>query len=81
MNYINNSNIGDSIWLSKVQAVSNVSISDGGNTYKVSSVTMGWSDSESGDVTQGTEDAELLYYQTPQTTLAMIQVNIGSIVS
>ena len=81
MNYINNSNIGDSIWLSKVQAVANVSISEGGNTYKVSSVTMGWSDSESGDVTQGTADAELLYYQTPQITLDMIQVNLGSIVS
>ena len=79
-NYINNSNIGDSIWLSKIQAVANVPISSGGQTYKVESVTIGWSDSESGDPTQGTADAELLYYQSPQTKLEMIQVNLGTII-
>ena len=81
VNYINNANIGETIWLSKIQAYANVSISDGGQTYIVSSVTMGWSDSKTGTVTQGTDNAVLLYYQTAQTNTSMIQVNIGSVIS
>ena len=81
VNYINNANIGETIWLSKIQAYANVSIADGGQTYIVSSVTMGWSDSETGTVTQGTDNAVLLYYQTAQTNTSMIQVNIGSVIS
>ena len=77
VNYINNAQIGETIWLSKVQAYANVSIAEGGQTYQVTSVTMGWSDDENSTPTQGTKDAELLYYQTPQTALAMVTVNIG----
>lgn len=80
-NYINNVNIGDKIWLSKIQAYANVSIAEGGQTYQVTSVTMGWSDSETGTVTQGTSDADLLYYQVAQTTTNMITVNVGQIQS
>ena len=32
-------------------------------------------------VTQGTDNAVLLYYQTAQTNTSMIQVNIGSVIS
>lgn len=81
VNYINNANIGETIWLSKIQAYANVSIAEGGQTYIVSSVTMGWSDSETGTVTQGTTNAVLLYYQTAQTKASMIQVNIGDVIS
>lgn len=81
VNYINNANIGETIWLSKIQAYANVSIADGGQTYVVSSVTMGWSDSKTGTVTQGTANAVLLYYQTAQTQANMIQVNIGAVIS
>ena len=77
VNYINNAQIGETIWLSKVQAYANVSIAEGGQTYQVTSVTMGWDENENATVTQGTKDAELLYYQTPQTALAMVTVNIG----
>ena len=80
-NYINNANIGSTIWLSKIQAVANVSIADGGEEYIVASVTMGWSDSETGDVTQGTATATLKYYEVAQTEVSMITINVGDIIS
>ena len=80
-NYINNADIGSTIWLSKIQAVANVSIADGGEEYIVASVTMGWSDSETGDVTQGTANATLTYYEVAQTELSMITINVGDIIS
>ena len=80
-NYINNADIGSTIWLSKIQAVANVSIADGGEEYIVASVTMGWSDSETGDVTQGTSNATLTYYEVAQTELSMITINVGDIIS
>ena len=80
-NYINNADIGSTIWLSKIQAVANVSIADGGEEYIVASVTMGWSDSETGDVTQGTSNATLTYYEVAQTELSMITINVGEIIS
>ena len=80
-NYINNADIGTTIWLSKIQAVANVSIANGGEEYIVASVTMGWSDSETGDVTQGTTNATLTYYEVAQTELSMITINVGDIIS
>lgn len=80
-NYINNADIGSTIWLSKIQAVANVSIADGGEEYIVSSVTMGWSDDKTGEVTQGTTNATLTYYEVAQTELSMITINVGDIIS
>lgn len=80
-NYINNADIGSTIWLSKIQAVANVSIAEGGEEYIVASVTMGWSDSKTGEVTQGTANATLTYYEVAQTELSMITINVGDIIS
>ena len=42
---------------------------------------MGWSDNETGDVTQGTANATLTYYEVAQTELSMITINVGDIIS
>lgn len=76
VNYINNAQIGETIWVSKVQAYANVSIAEGGQTYQVTSVTIGWSTDENDNPTQGTIDCGLPFYDTPQTSLSKIIVNV-----
>ena len=76
VNYINNAQIGETIWVSKVQAYANVSIAEGGQTYQVTSVTIGWSTDENDNPGQGTIDCGLPFYETPQTSLSKIIVNV-----